>query len=259
MMKSQKNPDETGLADMPTRRLLSRRRALAARLGGAEQVLSGSLTEQTRRCGKPGCRCAGGEPHGPYAFFAPKTAARGRLRYVPASLAGVVRRYLRNGEEIEQLLAEISAINAELLARRELSSPVSAAVLSGPARAEAVAALANMTAAALRSGAGGCGERRIQDHEFHRERAALIYLQAPQPVRQRQHPLLRGAGRCEPCSADAGDYEAGRPPADQSPRWRARPPAARQRRRQNPHHRIAGSTHPEPGTRRSAPDRCGGS
>ena len=57
----------------------------------------------------------------PYAFFAPKTAARGRLRYVPASLAGVVRRYLRNGEEIEQLVAEISAINAELLARRELS------------------------------------------------------------------------------------------------------------------------------------------
>ena len=83
-------------------------------------MLSGSLTEQTRRCGKAGCRCAGGEPHGPYAFFAPKTAARGRLRYVPASLAGVVGRYLRNGEEIEQLLAEISAINAELLARREL-------------------------------------------------------------------------------------------------------------------------------------------
>jgi hypothetical protein len=37
---------------------------------------------------------------------------------------------------------------------------VSAAVSSGPERAEAVAALANMTAAALRSGAGGCGERR---------------------------------------------------------------------------------------------------
>ena len=106
-MKAQKNETETGLAGTPTRRLLSRRRALAARLGGAEQVLSGSLTEQTRRCGKAGCRCADGEPHGPYAFFAPKTAARGRLRYVPASLAGVVRRYLRNGEEIEQLLAEI--------------------------------------------------------------------------------------------------------------------------------------------------------
>ncbi len=120
-MNIQKNTNETSLAGMTTRRLLSRRRALAARLGGAEQVLTGTLTEQTRRCGKAGCRCARGEPHGPYAFYAPKTAARGRLRYVPASLAGVVRRYLRNGGEAEQLLAEISAVNAELLARRELS------------------------------------------------------------------------------------------------------------------------------------------
>ena len=115
-MSTQKNEDKAGLAGMPTRRLLSRRRALAARLGGAEQVLSGSLTEQTRRCGKPGCRCAGGQPHGPYAFFAPKTAARGRLRYVPASLAGVVRRYLRNGEEIDITWADYLASEARLAA-----------------------------------------------------------------------------------------------------------------------------------------------
>ena len=115
------NTHKSDLQRLSTRQLLARRRAAAARLGDVEQVLAGALTEQARRCGKPGCRCERGEPHGPYAFFAPKTAARGRLRYVPASLAGVVRRYLRNGEEIEQLLAEISAINAELLARRELS------------------------------------------------------------------------------------------------------------------------------------------
>jgi len=116
-MKNHKND----LASLSSRQLLSRRRALAARLGGAEQVLTGTLTEQTRRCGKAGCRRAGGEPHGPYAYFAPKTAARGRLRYVPASLAGAVRRYLATGEEMERVLAEISAINAELLARREIS------------------------------------------------------------------------------------------------------------------------------------------
>ena len=46
---------------------------------------------------------------------------RGRARYVPAALAGVVRRHLRRGEQAEAVLAEISAINAELLARRELS------------------------------------------------------------------------------------------------------------------------------------------
>ena len=61
---------------------------------------------------------------------------------------------------------------------------MSAAVLAGPARAEAVAALANMTAAALRPAAGGCSERRAQDHEQSpREGSDLL----PAPV-------LDGAG-----------------------------------------------------------------
>ena len=105
---------------MSARQLRARRRTLAAGLGDVQQVLAGSLTEQSRRCGRPGCRCAEGEPHGPYAYFSPRRAGRAGLRYVPASLAGVVRRYLQRGEQVEAVLAEISAINAELLARREL-------------------------------------------------------------------------------------------------------------------------------------------
>ena len=89
-------------------------------------MLIGSLVEQTRRCGKPGCRCASGEPHGPYAYFTTRTAGRaaagrGRSRYVPSALVAVVRAGLARGEQVEAVLAEISAINAELLARRELS------------------------------------------------------------------------------------------------------------------------------------------
>ena len=105
---------------MSTPTLLDRRHRLVARLGEAELLLAGSLVEQTRRCGKAGCRCAEGEPHGPYVYFAPKTAGRGRLRYVPAALLDVVRRCVQTGVEVEGVLAEISAINAELLARREL-------------------------------------------------------------------------------------------------------------------------------------------
>jgi hypothetical protein len=111
------NNDPRGLS---TRQLLARRRAAAARLGDVEQVLAGALIEQGRRCGRPGCRCADGALHGPYAYFTPRPAGRGRTRYVPAALAGVVRRYLRRGTEVEAVLAEISAINAELLARKEL-------------------------------------------------------------------------------------------------------------------------------------------
>jgi len=108
------------LSSVSTRTLLDRRRRLVARLGEAELLLTGSLVEQTRRCGTAGCRCAEGEPHGPYVYFAPKTAGRGRLRYVPAALLDVVRRCVRTGTEIEAVLAEVSAINTELLGRREL-------------------------------------------------------------------------------------------------------------------------------------------
>ncbi len=114
------NSHKNDLRGLSVRQLLARRRAAASRLGDVEQVLAGALTEQARRCGRAGCRCADGEPHGPYAYFTPRPHGRGRARYVPAALAAVVRRYLQRGAEAEAVLAEISAINAELLARREL-------------------------------------------------------------------------------------------------------------------------------------------
>jgi hypothetical protein len=114
------NAHKNDLRGLSAPELLARRRAAAGRLGDVEQVLAGTLAEQSRRCGRPGCRCAGGEPHGPYAYFTPRPAGRGRARYVPAALAQVVRRYLHRGEQAEAALAEISAVNAELLARREL-------------------------------------------------------------------------------------------------------------------------------------------
>ncbi|MDQ2810520.1 MAG: hypothetical protein M3Z75_01225 [Actinomycetota bacterium] len=56
----------------------------------------------------------------PVCLLHPRPQGRGRARYVPAALAAAVRRYLQRGAEAEAVLAEISAINAELLARREL-------------------------------------------------------------------------------------------------------------------------------------------
>ena len=108
------------LSSMSTRALLARRRRLASGLGDVEEVLVGSLSEQTRRCGRSGCRCAAGQPHGPYVYFTPKPAGRGRARYVPAGVVAAVRAWLARGEQVAAVIAEISAINAELLARREL-------------------------------------------------------------------------------------------------------------------------------------------
>src|SRR5258708_14808832 len=94
-MKEHKNE----LAAMSGRQLVARRRMRAGRVGDVELVLAGSLVEQARRCGKTGCRCADGEPHGPYAYFAQRAGGPGRLRYVPSSLVDTVRGDLRRGGE----------------------------------------------------------------------------------------------------------------------------------------------------------------
>jgi hypothetical protein len=112
-------PHKSEFLKLSTGDLLARRRGLAAELGDLEQVMLGSAVEQTRRCGKVDCRCAAGEPHGPYVYLTPRRGRRG-MRYVPGVLAGVVATYLTQGERVETALAEISAINVELLARREL-------------------------------------------------------------------------------------------------------------------------------------------
>ncbi len=112
-------PHKSQFLKLSTEDLLDRRRGLAASLGDLEQVMLGSLVEQTRRCGRTGCRCAFGEPHGPYAYLTPRRGRRG-MRYVPAALVPVVEECLAKGRQAETILAEISAINVELLARREL-------------------------------------------------------------------------------------------------------------------------------------------
>ena len=115
-MKDHKND----LSSMSARRLLARRRALAERLGSVEEVLAGTLAEQTRRCGKAGCRCARRRAARPVCVLhrAPAGPQPGKVR--AGGDGGVVRRYLQRGEQVETVLAEISAINAELLARRVL-------------------------------------------------------------------------------------------------------------------------------------------
>jgi hypothetical protein len=112
---------EIVLGELSVRQLRARRRRLVARLPDVQDYLGGSLVEQSRRCGKPGCRCAGGELHGPYVYLSVgKAAGRRSLLYVPEALAGLVRRRVALTESVQQLLGDISGINLELLARREL-------------------------------------------------------------------------------------------------------------------------------------------
>jgi hypothetical protein len=110
------------LGSLTVAELRARRRRLSEQIGDPEATLRGALTTQQRRCGKPGCHCAQGELHGPYVYLSVgRATGRPRLVYVPASLAEAVRERVELTETAEAALAEISAVNLELLARRELS------------------------------------------------------------------------------------------------------------------------------------------
>ena len=101
--------------------LRARRRRLAARLGRMwRRCWRGRWSSRGAGAGSAGCRCAAGELHGPYTYFAARPAGPRPVEYVPAELAEAVRRVAAARRRVEAVLAEITAINAELLARREL-------------------------------------------------------------------------------------------------------------------------------------------
>lgn len=111
---------DVDLSGLSVRQLRARRRRLARALGDPELLLPGALLRQGRRCGKAGCRCLRGELHGPYPYLAVRSGGRSRLLYLPTALVEPVHRRLESTARLEAALAEIAAINLELLARRKL-------------------------------------------------------------------------------------------------------------------------------------------
>jgi hypothetical protein len=111
---------ETDLAGLSLRQLRDRRRRAARQIPDLEAVIAGSLQNQRRRCGKEGCRCARGELHGPYLYLSLRVGHRTQMLYVPAELADQVRQAVTANTGVQAALAEISAINLELLRRGRL-------------------------------------------------------------------------------------------------------------------------------------------
>lgn len=111
---------KSGLGHLSVRQLRARRARLVRQLPDLELTLRGSLQSQARRCGKPCCRCSEGELHGPYVYLSVRTEGRSQMLYVPAELAEPVRHRVMVTGRIEAALAQVSAINLELLGRGEL-------------------------------------------------------------------------------------------------------------------------------------------
>ena len=110
----------SGFGGLSVRQLLARRRRLAAGVADPEGTLRGVLLREGRRCSSAGCRCRRGELHGPYMYLATYSDRRSRTIYVPAAVQAVAQEHVEATQRNEELLAEISLINLELLRRRAL-------------------------------------------------------------------------------------------------------------------------------------------
>ena len=90
--------------------------------GGALQSvpmqLAGQVQTQYVRCGKIGCRCASGEPHGPYYYRTWRDGHRTRKVYVKESEVAAVRAacesYAQYKRELRDWRARRSAVLSQL-------------------------------------------------------------------------------------------------------------------------------------------------
>ncbi|MHB1128416.1 MAG: DUF6788 family protein [Bacillota bacterium] len=113
------NTVKPDLKSLSAPQLLARREALLTSLPPLENVMRGSLIERKVRCGKKTCRCATGEGH--LSFYLSSLDKRGRTRldYVPFSWVPLVRERLDKHRLTQEILAELTEINLELMRRRE--------------------------------------------------------------------------------------------------------------------------------------------
>jgi len=101
-----------------------RKFTLLRRFAFPEDLLPGSLTLSSTRCGKPTCHCAEGEGHPAWTLTFMSDGKR-RVERIPREWIEEVRRRVEAGHELQQALREVLTANAELLvlARQQRRKP----------------------------------------------------------------------------------------------------------------------------------------
>ena len=110
--------ERENLSKLSTLALRNRREGLTKLLPPLREILRGSLMERYLTCGKPDCKCARGERHGPVWYLSVSLDQAKRTgSTVPSHQVEQVRRWIENYHHVKERLDKISDINRELLRR----------------------------------------------------------------------------------------------------------------------------------------------
>jgi hypothetical protein len=95
-------------------RLARRRQALLAGLRLPPKGLPGSLAPSHRRCGSAGCHCHQGQGHRSWTLTFMVDGQK-RVEHIPTELLDTVRARVKSGNAYKRAVAELMALNAQLL------------------------------------------------------------------------------------------------------------------------------------------------
>src|SRR5260370_19603447 len=84
-------------------------RSRIAQLATGQWFLRGTLSVRTRKCGKPNCRCAAGEPHASL-YLVQSHAGQPRQICVPKTWEARVRQAVTDYQQMQKLIEEGSAL-----------------------------------------------------------------------------------------------------------------------------------------------------
>lgn len=112
--------ERENLSRLSTLALRNRREGLTRLLPPLRDILRGSLMERYLTCGKPDCKCARGERHGPVWYLSVTLDQSHRTgTTVPSHQLAQVRRGMENYHRLKAHLEKVSDINRELLRREK--------------------------------------------------------------------------------------------------------------------------------------------
>jgi Family of unknown function (DUF6788) len=101
------------------KRLEATKARLRREIQGCSEMLQGSLVTLYRKCGKKGCRCEGGEKHGPAYYLSYKEGGVTRMVYIPVSRLEEVKKGMEAFSRYWELGVKLSRLNVEQMGLRK--------------------------------------------------------------------------------------------------------------------------------------------
>lgn len=84
-----------------------------------QELVKGSLTLRRQKCGKPNCKCAKSDYRHICLYLSRRKGSKVEQLFIPKEKEELVRRWVNNYRDVQELLGKISSIYWDRLKRKD--------------------------------------------------------------------------------------------------------------------------------------------